>query len=135
MTRMTPQGMTVLQSKYGPHETANRLISALSARGMTLMARVDHAAAAKDAGMELRPTEVLIFGNPKGGTPLMQAAQTSGIDLPLKALIWLDADGRTWLGYNEPAWLVERHAIAVGESVLTAMREALAAIARDAAGG
>ena len=76
---------------------------------MTILARIDHAAAAANVGMALRPTEVLIFGNPLAGTPLMQAAQTIGIDLPLKALVWQDDAGKTWLAYNDPTWLARRH--------------------------
>jgi uncharacterized protein (DUF302 family) len=97
------------------------------------MARIDHAAGAKTVGLSLRPTEVLIFGNPKSGTPLMQANQTMGIDLPLKVLVWQDADGRVWLSYNEPAWLALRHGLdeAVAAAV-KAMTAALAAIAEAA---
>ena len=82
-----------------------KLIGAVTAKGLAILAHIDHAGAAAEAGMELRPTDLLIFGNPKGGTPLMQANQTMGIDLPLKALVWQDQDGKTWLGYNDPAWL------------------------------
>ena len=78
---------------------------------MSSMARIDHAAGAAKAGMKLRPTEVLIFGNPKSGTPLMQAAQTLGIDLPLRALVWQDEAEKTWVAYNDPEWLAERHGV------------------------
>src|SRR6202162_4342292 len=101
---MTPDGLTISASNYSPKETMDRLTAAVTDRGMTVLARVDHAAAAGKAGMELRPTEVLIFGNPKAGTPLMQVAQTMGIDLPLKALVWQDDNGKTWLAY--PTWLL-----------------------------
>ncbi len=76
---------------------------------MTVFARIDHAVGAAQVGLDLRPTEVVIFGNARGGTPLMQAAQTIGIDLPLKALVWEDAVGKVWLSYNDPAWLAQRH--------------------------
>ena len=76
-----------------------------------MFSRIDHAAGATDIGTSLRPTEVLIFGNPKGGTPLMRSTQTIGIDLPLRALVWEDASGKTWLTYNDPAWLAKRHAL------------------------
>ena len=76
-----------------------------------MFARIDHAAGAAAVGLSLRPTEVLIFGNAKGGTPLMQSVQTIGIDLPLKALVWQDASGDTWLSYNDPAWLAHRHGL------------------------
>src|SRR5882672_2261552 len=103
--------MTICSSGYGPKETADRLETTLTNRGLAIYARIDHSAAAAEAGMKLRPTAVLIFGNPKTGTPLMQAGQTIGIDLPLKALVWQDASGQTWLSYNEPAWLAKRHNI------------------------
>ena len=86
------------------------------------------------AGLKLRPTEVLIFGNAKGGTPLMQATQTIGIDLPLKALAWEDAAGQAWLAYNDPVWLTTRHGIeALGIAPATAMRALLAAMTQGAA--
>lgn len=94
---MTADGSIACVSKFGPKETVDRLAAAITTRGISIMARIDHAAAAAAIGMELRPTEVLIFGNPRAGTPLMQAEQTVGIDLPLKALVWQDADGSTGL--------------------------------------
>ncbi len=132
---MTPEGLTICPSSYGPKETMDRLVAAVGARSMAVLARIDHAAAAAQAGLELRPTEILIFGNARAGTPLMQTAQTMGIDLPLKALVWQDAAGATWLAYNDPAWLARRHGAERGsERVLGAMHEALAAVARDATG-
>ena len=130
---MTPDGLTACVSSPGPKETMDRLIAAVTSRGMTVLARIDHAAAAVKAGMELRPTEVVLFGNPRTGTPLMQVAQTIGIDLPLKALVWQDADGKTWLAYNDPKWLAKRHDALVGmERSLGAMTDALAAVAKEA---
>ncbi|HEY6717080.1 MAG TPA: DUF302 domain-containing protein [Reyranella sp.] len=130
---MTPDGLTACVSSHGPKETMDRLIAAVTSRGMTVLARIDHAAAAVKAGMELRPTEVVLFGNPRAGTPLMQAAQTIGIDLPLKALVWQDADGKTWFAYNDPKWLAKRHQALVGtERSLGAMTDALAAVAKEA---
>ena len=85
---MTADGLIACDNKFGPKETADRLAPAVTTRGISIMARIDHAAAATAIGMELRPTELLIFGNPRAGTPLMQALQTVGIDLPLKALVW-----------------------------------------------
>src|SRR5215471_20952418 len=102
-------GLTTIQSKFGPQDTMNRLEAQLKAHGMTVFRRVDHAAMAKEAGLTLGPTELILFGNPRGGTPLMQANQTVGIDLPLKVLVWQDALGTTWLSWNEPAWVAERH--------------------------
>lgn len=127
-------GLTACISKFGPKETMDRLAAAVTTRGISIMARIDHAAAAAAIGMELRPTEVLIFGNPRAGTPLMQAVQTAGIDLPLKALVWQDEGGATWLAYNDPRWLAERHGIdARSEQTLHAMAHALAAVAKEAA--
>src|SRR5712672_3498817 len=108
---MAAQGLTTIPSSCGPQDTMNRLEAAVRAKGMTVFARIDHAAGAVEAGLSLRPTEVLIFGNAKAGTPLMQSVQTIGIDLPLKALVWQDASGDTWLSYNDPAWLAQRHGL------------------------
>ena len=101
---------------------------------MTVFARVDHGKGARDVGMELRPTELLIFGHPRGGTPLMQAQQTAGIDLPLKALAWEDAAGKVWLAYNDPEWIAARHGIPAGGPVAKAMASGLAAVTKAAAG-
>lgn len=132
---MTPDGLSVLPSGFGPAETMERLAAAATARGMAVLARVDHAAAAAQVGLELRPTAVLVFGNARAGTPLMHATQTIGIDLPLKALVWRDEAGATWLAYNDPAWLAERHGARLGnEAVLQAMAGALAAVAAEATG-
>jgi uncharacterized protein (DUF302 family) len=128
---MKPDGLTARASEFLPKETMDRLVTAVTGRGMAVMARIDHAGAAAKVGMELRPTEVLIFGNPKAGTPLMQAAQTIGIDLPLKALVWQDEGGKTWLGYNDPAWLAARHG-AGADKIVAAMAEALSAVAMEA---
>ena len=108
---MAAEGLTTIPSSYGPKDTMNRLEAAVKAKGMTVFARIDHAAGATGAGLSLRPTEVLIFGNAKAGTPLMQSVQTIGLDLPLKALVWQDASGKTWLSYNDPAWLAQRHGL------------------------
>jgi uncharacterized protein (DUF302 family) len=130
---MTAEGLTTGLSSHGPKETMDRLVAAVTSRGMTVLARIDHAAAAAKAGMELRPTEVVLFGNPRAGTPLMQAAQTMGIDLPLKVLVWQDQAGRTWLAYNDPKWLAKRHETLVGtERIVGAMTDALAAVAKEA---
>src|SRR5262249_4728845 len=99
---MAADGLITLPSNYEPKETMDRLEAEIRARGMVVFARVDHAAGAAQVGLSLRPTEVLIFGNAKAGTPLMQAEQTIGIDLPLKALVWQDANGKVWLSYNAP---------------------------------
>ena len=129
---MTPDGLVIVPSGHGPKETMDRLAAAVEKRGLTVMARIDHAGAAAQAGMVLRPTELLIFGNAKAGTPLMQAAQTMGLDLPLKALVWQDAQDKSWIGFNDPKWLAARHGVA-GEAVLDAMTAMLKAVAAEAA--
>src|ERR1700742_198780 len=110
-----PSGLITLASKYTPKDTVDRLVAAVTARGMAVLARIDHAAAAHAVGLELRPTEVVLFGNPKAGTPLMQAIQTIGIDLPLKALVWEGADGKARVSYNDPIWLGEPHGLPASE--------------------
>jgi uncharacterized protein (DUF302 family) len=130
---MAADGLISLSSSHGPKDTMDRLAAEITARGMTVFARVDHAAGAADAGLPLRPTELLIFGNAKGGTPLMQSDQTIGIDLPLKALVWQDASGRTWLSYNDPGWLAKRHGLgAEVDPAVKVMAAALNAIATKA---
>jgi uncharacterized protein (DUF302 family) len=130
---MAPEGFTSIQSAFGPKETGDRLDAEIKAKGMTVFARIDHAAGAAAVDLALRPTEVLIFGNARGGTPLMQVEQTAGIDLPLKALIWQDEAGATWLSYNAPAWIAQRHAIgAQAAGALIAMTAALEALAKAA---
>jgi uncharacterized protein (DUF302 family) len=130
---MTSSGLVTCISKFGPKETMDRLAAAVTTRGISIMARIDHAAAAAEIGMELRPTEVLIFGNPRAGTPLMQAVQTVGIDLPLKALVWQDEGGTTWLTYNDPQWLAQRHGVGARlDQPLRVMADALAAVANEA---
>ena len=130
---MTVDGLIACVSKFGPKETMDRLAGAVTRRGISIMARIDHAAAAAAVGMELRPTEVLIFGNPQAGTPLMQAVQTIGIDLPLKALVWQDESGAAWLAYNDPQWLAHRHGADAGlDRTLHGLAAALAAVASEA---
>jgi uncharacterized protein (DUF302 family) len=130
---MADNGLISMASGFSARETMDRLVAALSSRGFTMFARVDHADGAAKVGMALRPTEVVIFGNPKGGTPLMQDQQTAGIDLPLKALVWEDADGKVWLAYNDPAWLARRHGLgAHSAGAIKAMEGGLSAIARAA---
>jgi uncharacterized protein (DUF302 family) len=107
------EGLKTLQSDFGPDETMARLEKEIMAHGMRIFSRINHAALADETGLTLRPTEVILFGNSRGGTPLMQASQTIGIDLPLKALIWQDTSGKTWLSYNEPAWLAQRHELGI----------------------
>ena len=110
----------------------HRLEAEIRAKGMSVFARVDHAAGAAEAGLELRPTELIIFGNARGGTPLMQASQTAGIDLPLKVLVWQDAAGKTWLSYNEPSWIVQRHGLRVRAEIIDKLAAALSVMSRTA---
>ena len=127
------EGLTSIQSSFGPKATMDRLDAEIRAKGLNVFARIDHAAGAAAVGLTLRPTELIIFGNARGGTPLMQSAQTVGIDLPLKALVWQDAVGKTWLSYNEPSWIAQRHGVAGVESTINKMTDLLSAIAREAA--
>jgi len=130
---MAADGLTTIPSSHGPKDTMNRLEAEVKARGMTIFARVDHAAGAAAAGLSLPPTELLIFGNAKAGTPLMQSVQTIGIDLPLKALVWEDASGDTFLSYNDPAWLAKRHgASGAAEAAVGNMSAALQVVAKAA---
>ena len=123
---MSADGLISLHSSFGPEETMYRFETEVRARGMTVFSHIDHAAGAAAIGLPLRPTNLLIFGTAKAGTPLMQSAQTIGIDLPLKALVWQDEAGHTFLSYNDPAYVTHRHG--VGESakpVIDAMSHAL----------
>jgi uncharacterized protein (DUF302 family) len=132
---MAADGLIALKSSHGPKETMDRLVAEVQAKGLTVFARIDHAAGAKEAGLALRPTELVIFGNAKGGTPLMQANQAIGIDLPLKALVWQDASGSSWLSYNDPAWLAQRHGVGSQvEAPVKAMTAMLGAVTRAATG-
>ena len=131
---MAIEGLITVASRHGPRETMDRLAAEVTTRGMAIFARIDHAAGAAAAGMALRPTELLIFGNAKGGTPLMQAGQTIGIDLPLKALVWQDEAGATWLSCYDPGWLAARHGLgAATQKIVETLQAALAAVTRTAA--
>jgi uncharacterized protein (DUF302 family) len=105
------QGLVQIPSRYSVDETLQRLESAFAIRGLQVFARVDHSGEAEKVGMKMRPTKLLIFGSPKSGTPLMVAAPTLAIDLPLKALVWEDETGKVWLAYNSPEYLRERHGV------------------------
>ena len=104
-------GVIVVKSPHTGKETMNRFEELAKQKGLNVFARIDHAAGAAKIGKSLRPTEVLIFGHPQGGTPFRECAQSVGIDLPLKALVWEDASGQVWLGYNDPAFLAQRHGV------------------------
>src|ERR1700729_2393800 len=111
MASPSDNGMVHLRSPYSVPETLQRLEALVTAKGLTIFARVDHSGEAAKVGMEMPPTELLIFGSPKSGTPLMIASPTLAIDLPLKALAWQDVDGAVWLSYNSPEYLQQRHQI------------------------
>jgi uncharacterized protein (DUF302 family) len=133
---MTGNGLVTIPSQFPASETMQRFVAALTARGVTVFARIDHADGAAKVGMTLRPTELLIFGHPKGGTPLMLSRQTAGIDLPLKALAWQDADGKNWLTLNSAAWLAQRHELSdETAAAVKAMDQAMTAIAQEATRG
>ncbi len=129
---MRAEGLTILPSAHGARETMDRLAAEVVGAGMTIFARVDHAAGAAAVGMTMAPMEVLVFGAPKAGTRLLLAAPTVGIDLPLKALVWQDEAGTVWLAYNQPAWIAQRHGVA-GQKVVEAMTDGLARLAEAAA--
>jgi uncharacterized protein (DUF302 family) len=124
-------GLVAVKSPLSAKATMDKLEEIVKQRGLNVFARIDHAAGATKVGKTLRPTELLIFGNPQGGTPLMECAQSAGIDLPLKALVWEDAAAQVWLGYNDPAFLAQRHAVAQCP-VVENLRKALAGIAEAA---
>lgn len=129
------QGLVSVKSPYAVDETLNRFERAVRDKGMTVFVRIDHAAGAAGVGQQLRPTELLIFGNPQAGTPLMQSAQAVAIDLPMKALAWADAEGQVWLSYNDPAYLVQRHAISEHDALVEKMRKVLAELSAAATAG
>lgn len=132
---MAADGLTAISSSFGPKETMDRLEAEVRARGMTVFARIDHAAGAVAVGMPLRPTELLIFGAARAGTPLMQVDQAVGIDLPLKALVYEDEAGRVWLVTNDPRWIASRHGLSGSVApTVDAMAAALEGLARRAAG-
>lgn len=110
-TACATDGLISVKSPYPVGQTIDRLQAGAEQHGLKVFARIDHAAGATSVGKTLRPTELLVFGNPQGGTPLMECAQSAGIDLPLKALAWQDESGQVWLGYNDPAYLARRHGI------------------------
>jgi uncharacterized protein (DUF302 family) len=126
------EGMISVKSAHDVPTTADKLVAVLEERGMTVFARVDHAAGAKKVDMTMEPTELVIFGNPKLGTVLMKCAPSVAIDLPLKALIWEDSDGQTWLGYNDPAYLAARHKLEGCDKALEKVGKGVAGFAKAA---
>jgi uncharacterized protein (DUF302 family) len=120
------QGLIRVASPYSVEDTAKRFEQVISAKGMKIFQRIRHSDAAAAVGVPLKPTQLIIFGNPKVGSPLMKCAPTVAIDLPQKALVWQDADGKVWIGYNDPEWLKQRHDIQGCDQVLDKVSGALA---------
>ena len=125
-------GIISVKSSHEVKATVDRLESTLKQKGMTVFIRINHAAGAEKVGKKLRPTELIVFGNPKVGTPLMQCRQSTAIDLPQKALIWEDGEGQVWLSYNDPNYLVERHGITGCDEVVKKIEKALSNFAKAA---
>ena len=127
---MSSNGLITVTSRFSVRETLDQLTAAVTSAGLLVFARINHAKNAEEIGLELRPTELLIFGHPKGGTPLMQDKQTAGIDLPVKALAWEDEEGTVWLTYNEATWLATRHELgANSKNAIEAIEAGLANLA------
>jgi uncharacterized protein (DUF302 family) len=124
--------LVTLPSGHGVSETVERMKALLEKKKIQVFAHIDHAEAAKKVGLSLRPTQVLIFGNPQAGTPLMQSRQTIGLDLPLRVLIWEDEAGKVWLTYRRPSFLAERHQVSGQDDAVKALDDGLAALARAA---
>jgi len=126
-------GLVTIESHVAVAETIDRLARAAEDAGLRVFVRVDHAAGAAEVGLELRPTQLLVFGNPRGGTPLMLDRQTAGIDLPVRALAWEDEEGRVWLTYNDAEWIAERHRLGrISAPAVAAMNAGLALLAGKA---
>jgi len=119
------KGLIVKPSKFSVTETIDKLEAVLKKKGITIVTRWSHEKGAKKVGIPLRPTELLIFGNPKLGSHFFTSAQTAGIDLPMKALAWQDADGKVWLGYNDPQYIADRHGIENRAEIVKKMTGAL----------
>jgi uncharacterized protein (DUF302 family) len=124
-------GITSQRSRHTVDETVERLKNLLQVKGVTLFALVDHSGEAAKAGMEMRPTKLLIFGNPAAGTPVMLAAPSIAIDLPLKILVWEDGEGSVWLSWNSPEYLQRRHGLPAELAKNIALAEGLAAMAGE----
>ena len=125
-------GIITVKSSLEVKATADRLENVLKQKGMTVFLRINHAEGANKVGKKLRPTELVVFGNPKVGTPLMQCSQTTAIDLPQKALVWEDSEGQVWLSYNDPNYLVKRHGITGCAEVIKKIEKALNNFAKAA---
>jgi uncharacterized protein (DUF302 family) len=133
MKTLAADGMINVQSDFNVKETTNRLESILNEKGMTIFNRIKHSESAGKVGIELRETELIIFGNPKVGSPLMKCRQSVAIDLPQKALVWEDHDSKVWISYNDPAYLEKRHGISGCGEVISKIKKALSGITKAAA--
>jgi uncharacterized protein (DUF302 family) len=132
---MSAEGVVTIVSHSGSQETLARLKTAILSQGLELFAEIDHAKNAAAVSLSLRPSAVIIFGNAKSGTPLMQAKQVVALDLPLRALVWEDAEGKTWISYIDPVWIARRHGLPAGAvEAAGKMREGLEALIEKAAG-
>jgi uncharacterized protein (DUF302 family) len=128
-------GLVTIISRRSARDTMDALVAAVTGAGLTVFARIDHSANAAAVGLELRPTELLMFGNPSNGTVLMQDEQSAGLDLPFRALAWEDENGEVWLTYNDPHWIGSRHELSFrSHDVLTRIESGIAGIARAATG-
>ena len=132
---LADDGMINVPSAFTVEETADRMESVLDKKGMTVFSRIKHSEAAAKVGIELRETELIIFGNPKVGSPLMNCQQSVAIDLPQKALIWKDKNSRVWISYNDPEYLKKRHNISGCDEVLSKIGKALSGITKAATTG
>ncbi len=131
-TAYAENGIISIKSSHEVKATADRLENTLKQKGMTVFIRINHAEGAQKVGKKLRPTELVVFGNPKVGTPLMLCSQSTALDLPQKALIWEDEQGQVWLSYNDPNYLVERHRITGCAEVIKKTEKALSNFAKAA---
>lgn len=122
---MKDPGLTIKKSSHSVSDTLDKLEGIVKSKGFTVFARIDHSAGASKVGQELRPTQVLLFGNPKIGTQLMLSQQSAGLDLPIRVAAWQDDSGQVWIGYNAPAWLADRHGITDKGAVIKKMTGAL----------
>jgi len=134
LSAANPDGLITKASNYTVNETINRLENILKKKGITIVTRWSHSERAASAGIQLRPTELLLFGNPKLGSHLFTSKQTSGIDLPMKALAWEDKNGKVWLSYNDPAYITKRHNITERKKIENKMTEALNKLTNIAVG-
>jgi uncharacterized protein (DUF302 family) len=131
-TAVAGDGLISVKSSHDVKVTADRLENILNQKGMTVFIRINHSAGARKVGKKLRPTELVVFGNPKVGTPLMQCSQSVAIDLPQKALIWQDDKGQAWLTYNDPNYLAQRHGLSECTEVIKKVEKALSNFAKAA---